>query len=80
MRWLFKKSRIIGDIIEYLYSFESDDLDGIITYDKREKTISINKPCKNDKDSKWCIERTTGKFYTYIVQKDFPEEKAVITG
>ena len=80
MRWMFVKSKEDNERIEYLYSFESDDLDGIISYDKKTKAITINNPSMNDKDSKWCMDRTIGKFYSFVVNESFPEKRNVITG
>lgn len=63
----------------YAYSLECKDLDGIITYDKADKTATLTRASKSDGGSDWAENRSLEHFFT-LVREGFPEERHVCCG
>ena len=49
MWWLFEKVSETSEEIIYRYSTSSEDLDGIITYNKKTWRASVTTPCNKGK-------------------------------
>ncbi len=79
MRWLFVKVCETEEQIVYRYARESDDPDGEIVFYKESEEWFVTRPCQNDADSKWCVERAESKFYL-VVEDGFPNRRWVIIG
>ena len=79
MRWLYVRFRETEDLIVYLYSMESDELDGEIVYDKRTEAFDVTRPCRKDAGNDCCIERTKQHFRC-VIREGFPAKRRVVTG
>ena len=80
MRWFFSLVEETEEKYVYLYARESDDLDGVIEYDKGKKTAAVITPCAKDMGSGWCIEKAVDKFVLCVCGERFPATRKVITG
>ena len=80
MRWIFAMVEETEEKYVYRYARESDELDGMIEYDKEQKTVAMIKPCANDLGSEWCINKAIGKFVSFVAGEGFPNTRKVITG
>ena len=80
MRWKFVRVFINERFVQYRYSRETDDLDGIIQYDKKTEDIIIIKPCENDKGSELSQSIAKEHFYWNVIQEGLPESRYVACG
>ncbi len=79
MRWIFKLIEKSKRIIIYAYARESDDLDGVISFDTLTGKTTVGKPCAKDKGKNYCIEKAIEHFQR-VIEEDFPPERHVDCG
>ena len=77
MWWLFVQKSESSKRVIYSYSRNSENLDGIVIYDKRMEEAYIFDPCREDMDSYKDRNVTLGHFFNYVVDRAFPERKKV---
>ncbi len=80
MRWKFRRAFINKRFVQYSYSRETDEMDGIIQYDRETEEIKILKPCENDKDSELSQSIAMEHFYWNVIQEGLPENRYVACG
>ncbi len=84
MWWLFEKVSETSEEIIYRYSNSSEDLDGIITYNKKAWRASVTTPCNKDKRdqfSQFMMDMAIATFNRCFKFKNyFPEGRICITG
>lgn len=78
MRWRYEYRTEDGNIVEYAYSCESDQMDGVISFDKSSGIARIVKPCVSDKTERR-KRRSLSHFYS-VVSEGFPRTKSVCCG
>lgn len=66
-------------IYRYAYSRETNDLDGIIVYDKKTGETTVEKPCAKDKGIKFSINHAAESF-EFVIDEGFPARRMVAFG
>lgn len=79
MWWLFLKTEESRRLIRYAYSRESEELDGIIQYDREKNEVLLIKPCRADEGSAFS-ERKAKEMFRFVVREGFPERRQVACG
>ncbi len=79
MRWKYKKLFVSERFVQYSYSRESDDLDGIIQYNRITEEIVVLIPCAGDKESSYSQKKAIEHFYQ-VISEGFPESRYVACG
>lgn len=79
MRWKYKLLERSDRIIIYAYSRESDDLDGIISYDLKTESLQLIKPCKDDIDFKQAQKMALEHFWQ-VIRRGFPDSEYICCG
>ena len=79
MRWKYKLIEKSDRIYIYAYSRETDDLDGVISYDLETKQAQLIKPCKGDERSNITKEMALEHFWK-VINEGFPEYRYVCCG
>ena len=78
MRWLFERKAESTKRVIYRYSRDSNDLDGLVVYDKRMEEAFIYDPCVEDRYSYPNRKESLAHFINYVVERSFPERKKVV--
>ena len=79
MWWLYVEVFESAEHIIYCYSTESEDLDGVIVYDKKTEEWKVTCPCKADQGNEWCVFKSEEKF-RHVVEEGFPDRRRVVIG
>lgn len=79
MRWFYRIKEKHKDYIEYFYSRESKNYDGIIRFYFKDNTIKVIKPCIIDSDNIFLEGKAIEHFYK-VIDENFPDEKSVACG
>lgn len=78
MRWRYKFLDCNNNVYRYAYSYESDELDGVIVCDANTEDIWIEKAAAKD-TSEFFKERSISHFY-FVMKDGFPDERSVCCG
>lgn len=79
MRWKYHLTDKSKRIYVYAYSRESDELDGLISFDVEKQSASMMRPSKTDVSSKNAQAKAIEHFWT-VVNEGFPVERYVSCG
>ena len=79
MRWKYKLLEKSDRLYVYAYSRETDDLDGLISYDFKTDQARLVRPCKGDEGSKMA-ERSALSHFQTVVNEGFPAYRYVCCG
>lgn len=79
MWWYYEKRFENDEYIDYAYSRESRDLDGLIRLDKKAKVSYVVTPCGKDKDHESYADASL-EFVYILVEEGFPKTRFVATG
>ena len=80
MRWIFKLIEETEEKYVYGYARESDEMDGVIEFSKKQRIAAIVTPCKKDQGSEWCSRKAIDKVVLCVAEEGFPLTREVITG
>ena len=80
MWWVFVQKENSDNIAVYYYSRESEDLDGVIIYNKSTETVEVSIPCSEDKNNEWCQDKAVGKFISCVIDENYPAKRRVVIG
>ena len=75
MWWFIRKKTETEGSVVYLYGAQTRQLSGTVSYDKKAKTLSIEKLA--DGESETSTQFLLSFMYRFLSQGDFPDEKQI---